>query len=77
MVQRVPEANLPKEGTILANLVAASKHHKVILFFHDGRALTGGLLVNPIQRTGLLYSLEEESRVDWVLDEISGVEVLG
>ena len=77
MVQRIPEANLPREGTILANLIAASKHHKVILFFLDGRALTGGLLVNPIQRTGLLYSLEEESRVDWVLDEISGVEVLG
>lgn len=76
MVQRVPAANLPKEGSILANLVAASKHPKVTLFFLDGRELTGGLLVNPIQRTGLLYSLEEEIRVDWVLDEVSRVEVL-
>ena len=76
MVQRVPNENLPKEGSILANLVTASKCDKVILSFVDGRALTGGLLVNPIQRTGLLYNLAEEIRIDWRLEEIAGVEIV-
>jgi hypothetical protein len=76
MVQRIPYENLPKEGSILANLVAASKHDKVILSFLDGRSLAGGLLVNPIQRTGLLYNLDEEIRVDWRLDEIASVEIV-
>ncbi|MDG1404941.1 MAG: hypothetical protein P8R35_01865 [Planctomycetota bacterium] len=76
MVQRVPDENLPIEGSILANLVRASKSDKVILSFVDGRALTGGLLVNPIQRTGLLYNLAEEIRIDWRLEEIAGVEIV-
>ncbi|MBC8371519.1 MAG: hypothetical protein H8E25_16065 [Planctomycetes bacterium] len=76
MVQRVPEANLPEEGSILNNLVIASKHDTVLLIFANGKQLKGGLLVNPIQRTGLLYNLAEEIRVDWCLDEIAGVEIL-
>jgi hypothetical protein len=76
MVQRLPDANLPEKGSILNNLVIASKHDKVLLVFTNGEELRGGLLVNPIQRTGLLYNLEEEIRVDWRLEEIADVQIL-
>ncbi|MDP6962758.1 MAG: hypothetical protein QGF46_01170 [Planctomycetota bacterium] len=76
MVQKVPDHNLPEEGSILPKLIAASKHDRVLLSFIDGRAIAGGLLVNPIQETGLLYDLDEEIRVDWMIDEIASVEVI-
>ena len=74
MVKPVPEENLPNPEQMLKNLMSAAKNDVVILSFLDGRQLRGGLLVNPIQRTGLLYDLESETRIDWRVEEIADVE---
>jgi|MDSW01.1.fsa_nt_gb hypothetical protein len=74
MVKPVAEENLPDPEQMLKNLQSAGKNDAVILSFLDGRQLRGGLLVNPIQRTGLLFDLDTETRTEWRLEEIADVK---
>ncbi|HJO26614.1 MAG: hypothetical protein CMK00_08400 [Planctomycetes bacterium] len=58
-------------------LIGARTADRATLYFKDGRQITGAMIFNPFKGTGRLINIDSESSIDFQVDEIRDVKLLG